>query len=107
MSLSALCVAHCLLVAVMLSATAVATSVLTGSHIHEIGLMLALPLAGVSLGRGITRHGLFTPASIGGLGLGMMGGALTLPHGSPEVIYTVIGVLLVAAAHYLNRRALV
>jgi hypothetical protein len=43
---------------------------------------------------------------IGGLGLCLMAGALTLPHGRGEAVFTIIGVALVALAHQLNRRAL-
>ena len=47
------------------------------------------------------------PTTPGGLGIGVMAGALTMPHSSEEVIYTIIGVGLVALGHDLNRRALI
>ena len=52
--------------------------------IHEVGLMLALALGVLGLGRGILDHGFMLPAAIGSLGLGMMAGALTLDHGGIE-----------------------
>lgn len=103
--LSGLCLVHCLLGVALLSVAALAGSILANPHIHEIGLMAALPLAGLSLGRGILRHRQVTPACIGGLGLGLMAGALALPHGGIEITCTVIGVSLVALGHHLNRRA--
>jgi hypothetical protein len=108
--LSALCVAHCIASAVLLALLSSAGA-LVDSHFHEIGLMLAILLGALALGRGVMRHGLMLPASIGALGLGIMAGALTLPHDldgmlwSNEVVWTLIGVALVALGHDLNRRA--
>jgi hypothetical protein len=45
------------------------------------------------------------PVAIGGLGLGVMAGALTLPHDSGEIVYTIVGVAILALGHDLNRRA--
>lgn len=45
------------------------------------------------------------PSAVGGLGLGVMAGALSMPHDGTEAIYTVIGVLIVALGHRLNRMA--
>jgi hypothetical protein len=45
------------------------------------------------------------PAAIGALGLGVMAGALSLPHGGLEPVYTVVGVLIVALGHRLNAMA--
>jgi hypothetical protein len=47
------------------------------------------------------------PASMGAFGLGMMAGALSLPHdgSGAETLWTVVGVGLLAFGHDLNRRA--
>lgn len=45
------------------------------------------------------------PASIGVLGLGVMAGALSLPHDGREPVYTVIGVMILALGHRLNLMA--
>jgi hypothetical protein len=45
------------------------------------------------------------PSAIGGLGLGVMAGALTLPHDGTEAVYTVIGVMILALGHRLNAMA--
>ena len=104
--LSGLCLAHCLATAVALTVIASAGSILLHPAFHEIGLTLAMGLAALSLGRGVISHGYALPAWVGALGIGVMAGALALPHeGSGEVIYSVLGVLIVALGHDLNRRA--
>lgn len=103
--LSGLCLVHCLATAVIVTMLASAGGALVHPAIHEIGLMLAMGLAALSLGRGVREHGYAIPLWVGSLGLGVMGGSLTLPHGGPEIVYSMIGVLLVALGHDLNRRA--
>jgi hypothetical protein len=69
--------------------------------------VLAMGLAALALGRGVIAHGYALPAWVGSLGLGVMAGALTLPHeGGGEAIYSILGVLIVALGHDLNRRAI-
>jgi hypothetical protein len=102
MALSGLCLVHCLATAVLLALLSAAGGVL-GSHvIHEVGLTLAMGLGAVALGRGILEHGFMMPSSIGGLGLGVMAGALSLPHDGTEALYTVVGVAILALGHRLN-----
>jgi hypothetical protein len=36
----------------------------------------------------------------------MMAGAMTLPHDGGEVVYTILGVMVLALGHDLNRRAI-
>ena len=58
-----------------------------------------LGLGAVALGRGVMEHGYVMPASMGAFGLGIMAGAMTLPHesgGGAEALWTVIGVGLLA-----------
>lgn len=105
--LSGLCVVHCVATAVLLTVLASAGGLLVDPVFHEIGLMLALLLGVVGLGRGVLIHGFMLPAAIGSLGLGMMAGTLTLDHGSVEVLYSVAGVLILALGHDLNRRAVI
>jgi hypothetical protein len=62
-------------------------------------------LAAVALGRGIFEHGFMMPSAVGGLGLGVMAGALTMPHDGTEAVFTVVGVMIVALGHRLNRMA--
>jgi hypothetical protein len=107
MALSGLCLVHCLATAVLLALVSAAGGALGAPIIHEVGLTLAIVLAAVSLGRGVAEHGFMMPSAVGGLGLGVMAGALSMPHDGTEAIYTVIGVLIVALGHRLNRMAAV
>ena len=104
-ALSGLCLVHCLASAVLLAVLASAGGLLLSPVIHEVGLVLAILFGMVALGRGIFQHGFMMPASVGGLGLGVMAGALTLPHSGMEVVYTILGVAILALGHDLNRRA--
>ena len=103
--LSGICLVHCLATAVIVALAASAGGLLLSPVIHEIGLAIAIPLGALALGRGILTHGYMMPSAIGALGLGMMAGALTLPHSDMEVFYTLMGVGILALGHDLNRRA--
>lgn len=103
--LSALCLVHCLSTAVLLALLASAGEALGAPWIHEGGLVLAIGFGVVALGRGIVTHGYAMPVAMGSLGLGVMTGALTLPHGEVEIVWTMVGVGLLALGHDLNRRA--
>ena len=107
MALSGLCLVHCLASAILVAVLASAGGLLLNPHIHEIGLVVAIALGIVSLGRGVVEHGFMMPAAVGGLGLGVMSGALSLPHNGAEVAYTIIGVAILALGHDLNRRAII
>ena len=103
--LSGLCMVHCLATAVTLGLLASAGGLLGSPWIHEVGLSLAMVLGALALGRGIVEHGFMLPSAVGGLGLGVMAGGLTLPHDGTEALYTVIGVSVLALGHQLNRIA--
>lgn len=103
--LSGLCLVHCLATSVLVALLASAGGLLGSPLIHEVGLALAIPFGAIALGRGMTVHGYMMPSAIGALGLGMMMGALNLPHGGEETLFTLIGVGLLALGHDLNRRA--
>jgi len=102
MGLSGLCLVHCVATAVFLGLLASAGGFLGQPIIHEVGLTLAMLIGAFALGRGILEHGFMMPSAIGGLGLGVMAGALSLPHDGREPIYTVVGVMIVALGHRLN-----
>lgn len=106
MTLSGLCLVHCIAGAVLFSTFAILGDVLVSPVIHEVGLALAIPLAVWALGRGFLRHRRLLPLGMGGLGVMMMAIGVSVAHGDPrEIAMTVLGVTLVASAHYLNRRA--
>ena len=45
------------------------------------------------------------PSAVGALGLGVMAGALSLPHDGSEALSTMVGVGILALGHQLNRMA--
>ena len=102
MGLSGLCLVHCIGTAILLGLLASAGGILGSPVIHEIGLTLAMIVGSFALGRGILEHGFILPSAVGAAGLGIMAGALSLPEGGPEPIYTVIGVMTLALGHRLN-----
>jgi hypothetical protein len=106
-ALSGLCLVHCLASAVFLAVLASAGGLLLDPIIHEVGLMMAIGLGVLALGRGIVDHGFMMPSAVGGLGLGVMTGSLMIPHGGSSTLYSVIGVLILALGHDLNRRAVI
>lgn len=104
---SGLCVVHCLATSVLIALASAASGMLLDPVFHEIGLTIAIALGAVALGRGVVVHGYAMPASMGAFGLGVMAGAMNLPHDGSggEALWTIIGVALLAFGHDLNRRA--
>jgi hypothetical protein len=106
MGLSGLCAVHCLASAVLVALASTAGGMLLNPIFHEVGLTIAIGLGALALGRGIFTHGYMAPAVTGSLGLGIMAGAMSLPHGNGgETFWTLIGVAILALGHDLNRRA--
>lgn len=103
--LSALCAIHCVATVVLLGMVSSLSALFAAPIIHEGGLMLAILIGALALGAGVRRHRLIWPSVIGVTGLGLMGLALTVPHGSGEAVLTIAGVSLVALAHFVNIRA--
>lgn len=103
--LSGLCLVHCLATSVVLAVVASAGGFLGSHWIHEVGLTLAMAMGFLALGKGIYSHGFAMPSAVGGLGLGVMAGALTMPHDGTEAIWTMIGVAILALGHRLNHIA--
>ncbi len=101
-TISGVCLVHCLATAVLLAALATAGGLLGAPIIHEVGLTLAMLLGAISLGRGVLEHGFMMPVAVGALGLGVMAGALQLPHGGGEEMFTMLGVGVLALGHRLN-----
>ena len=108
--LSGLCVVHCLATAVALAMLSTVGGMLVDPVVHEAGLTIAIGFGALALGRGALQHGYLMPIAMGSLGLGIMAGAMTLPHDhgimeGGEAFWTVIGVGILAFGHDLNRRA--
>lgn len=103
-SASLLCLVHCLALP-MLAAALPALGLLLAHSVLVHGLLLALtlPLGIWTLTRGRHRAGR-RPLAIGLLGFILMCTALLLPEGGERAL-TVMGVGLVAVAHWRNWRA--
>ena len=102
--LSGLCVLHCVLSVVLVSAISVAGDALGNPVIHRVGLFAALVLAAVALGQGYLAHRAVAPALVGLGGVVLMASGLMVGHGMAEVALTIAGVVVLAAAHLLNGR---
>lgn len=107
---SGLCVVHCIASAMLLAMLSALGGLFVDPLIHELGLAAAIALGAFGLGRGALQHGYLLPISVGSLGLGVMAGALSLPHDvglthDGEAVWTIIGVAILALGHDLNRRA--
>jgi hypothetical protein len=105
MTLSGLCLIHCLAGSLLLTIFAASSGVL-GHNVHLVGLLLALPLAAIALWRGVRVHGRIGVAILGAAGIMLMALSLLISHGGAgEIILSVVGVSLLAAAHLWNLRA--
>ncbi len=105
MTLSALCLIHCLAGSLLLTLFA-ASGDYFGHDVHVVGLLLALPLAAVALWRGVAVHHRVGVAVLGAVGIALMAASLFIAHGhSAEIAVSVVGVSLLAAAHLWNLRA--
>lgn len=107
MGLSGLCLVHCIASTVFVAFLAAGGSFLLDPIFHEVGMSIALVLGVVGFGRGIFRHGFMLPSAVGGLGLGVMAGSLSIGHHDGGTLYSILGVMLVALGHDLNRRAVI
>ncbi len=104
--LSGLCLVHCVLGLVLVSALGFGGgSALLAPQVHEIGLALAVAVGAVALGAGFRKHGRSAPLGLGALGLALMAAALLAGHGIAEAVLTIGGVVLLAWAHVWNLRS--
>ncbi len=104
MLLSGLCALHCVSGIVIVAALGMGGGILLNPAIHRVGLAIAALIAAVAIGLGAVRHRRALPFVVAMTGLSFMGGALAVPHGTEEAVLTIIGVSLVAIAHFLNLR---
>ncbi len=111
-SLSAVCVAHCLLFPVAAAAAPMLVpglgEVLGASHAWHLGLLaIAAPVSLLALGWSVRASAARWPVlAFGLLGLALMAiGALHLSSQLVETVLTLTGVVILAAAHLINWRA--
>ena len=103
--LAGLCALHCVATLVVISALGFGGHFLFDENIHRVGLFLALCVAALAIGWGLMRHRRPLPFAVALAGLGLMAAALMVPHGTSELLLTLIGVGLVSLAHLFNLRA--
>ncbi|WP_237164856.1 MerC domain-containing protein [Paraurantiacibacter namhicola] len=103
-ALSGLCALHCIGGLLLVASVGAGGSFFLNPLFHEIGLLVATVIAGIAIGLGAIKHRRRKPFVVAMTGLSFMGGALAMDHGVEEAVLTVIGVVLVAAGHFLNLR---
>lgn len=103
--LAGLCALHCLVTLMLISALGLGGHFLLTENIHRIGLVLAVGVAAVAIGWGVLRHRRMLPFGVATAGLAIMTAALLVPHGTNELLLTLVGVALVSVGHWLNLRA--
>ncbi|MDJ0641571.1 MAG: MerC domain-containing protein [Erythrobacter sp.] len=103
--LAGLCVVHCLATVMIVAGMGIGGHFLLAPEIHRIGLALALVVAAIAIGWGALKHRRRLPFVTAMMGLTFMGGALAVPHGSQELVLTLIGVGLVSLGHVFNLRS--
>jgi hypothetical protein len=105
MTLSGLCLVHCLAGSLLLTMFAAGGDWL-GHNVHLVGLLIALPLAAFALWRGVAVHHRVGVAVLGATGIALMAASLFVGHGHEgEVLLSVIGVSMLGLAHYWNLNA--
>jgi hypothetical protein len=105
-ALSGLCLVHCVASAVLIALLSTAGGLLD-PRIHEAGLVLAILFGVVALANGVRAHGRVLPLLIAAAGVTLMGVAIAMKHeGGREALVTILGVILLASGHWMNRRAL-
>jgi hypothetical protein len=100
------CLVHCLALPLLIAAIPVLATVMPlPGNFHVVALLLAVPATAGALFAGYRRHRLARPLVAGTLGLTLLAVAALAWHATPlEVPMTVVGSLLIAAAHLANWR---
>jgi hypothetical protein len=104
---SAACLVHCLALPLAIAvAPALARWADASESLHLLIFFLAVPISAVAMLAGFRRHGLIIPLLLAVTGLAMIGvGALAGFGLAVEIGATVVGSLILAAAHLWNLRA--
>ena len=101
------CLAHCLVLPLLIVAVPVLASLLPGDEWLHAGLLVAaLPVSAVALWLSRRHHGRWLPAALGCPGLLLLAaGVAVRGTAGLEVGLTVLGSCLLIVAHTLNARA--
>lgn len=100
------CMAHCLLLPLLLAALpALADRLDPGESFHIVVLLLAVPTSAFALIGGWRRHRASVPLAVGSAGLALMAAGIAFSSREAiETALTVAGSLLLAGAHVANWR---
>ena len=106
-ALSMLCLVHCLALPIAISLLPAATHLLdVPEEVHAILFQVAAPISAFAIAAGYRRHGFLLPALIAAVALGLIGlGAFGGLSVLLESGVSVVGSLLLVAAHVANLRA--
>jgi hypothetical protein len=108
-ALSAVCLVHCLALPVLVAVLPLAALTLGASgHFHGVMLWLVVPTSVAGLGLGFRVHGRAGIVLAGACGVAMLAAAALWGHAAwdavLETVVSVVGSLVLAAAHWLNFR---
>ena len=101
---STLCLAHCLLVPVIIAVSPALAAMLNFSESFHIGVVLtAIPISAIALISGYRIHGVSGPAFKGFIGLSLLTiAALFATSENMEILLTVAGSVVLVIAHLRN-----
>ena len=106
-SLSGLCILHCLAFPVVLLFVPVA-GLSAGNHLHLQALALVLPVSAIALTLGFLAHRHISVIVAGGIGVALLVVGATWAHHEAGLladrVCTVSGSLILGLAHYANSR---
>lgn len=106
--LSALCIVHCLAVPLVVAVLPIAALGLGGSHFHGLMLWLVVPVSVLGFALGYRVHRNPRVVGAGALGVAVLAVAAVYGHDAwPELAeagVSVVGSLVLAAAHWVNFR---
>ena len=107
MFLSGVCIAHCIALPLIV---VIFPGVLLAQHsettVHWLLLAIVLPISGLALWQGYRRHASRRAILLGTAGLALLTlGVLHVLGQSLEAPLTVVGVIALAIAHWLNLKA--
>ena len=104
-ALSALCLVHCLALPFLVAGLPLLARFSEG-HLHAQMLVIVLPLSVVAFGLGFRRHRNRRIVAAGTLGMITLVLGATVAHSqlglAADRAFTVVGALVLAAAHYFN-----
>ena len=102
--MSGLCALHCAVSLVLVSMLGFAGTLLLHPAIHKVGLVIAVLVATATIGVGAVRRWRTKPVLLATCGIASLGAALSVGHGIEELPLTVLGLALIASAHWTNMR---